>query len=92
MEGLTIFPLIILAGTMLLLIFELHDWLKGKPKNQKMNLIQFFCLISFFVMLIFKIQHYPGAVIPMIFFHFSIIGVAIDLMISKRYLTSTNTT
>ena len=89
MEGLTLFPIIILASGTLLLLLELYDWLIAKPKNQKMNLIQIFCLISFLAYLIFKIRHYPGAVIPMVFFHISLIGIAIDLLTNRRYITST---
>ncbi|MEX2485217.1 MAG: hypothetical protein WED10_11675 [Brumimicrobium sp.] len=87
LQGLTVFPIIILVSTATLLLLELYDWIKGKPKSQKMNLIQLFCLISFFVMLIFKIQHYSGGVVSMILFHLGLIGVAIELMINKRNVT-----
>lgn len=88
LQGLTVFPIIILVSTATLLLIELYDWIKGKPKSQKMNLIQLFCLISFFIMLILRILHYPGGAILMILFHLGLVGVAIDLMTNKRLITS----
>ncbi len=89
MDGLTIFPIAILITTLILLSFELYDWLRARSKKHKMNLIQLLGLISFLVYLIFKIRHYPGAAIPMIFFHISLIGISIDLLTNRRYITPT---
>jgi hypothetical protein len=84
--GLSHIPLIILTCSLLLLILEVYDWIKGKPKHQKMNLIQLVCFMSFLFWLIFKFLHQPGLVIPFMLFHVSLIGIAIDLMTNKRYL------
>jgi hypothetical protein len=85
-EGLSHIPLIILTCSILLLILEVYDWIKGKPKHQKMNLIQLVCFISFLFWLIFRLLHHPGLIIPFMLFHVSLIGIAIDLMTNKRYL------
>jgi hypothetical protein len=88
LQGITVFLIIIVFSAAVLLLIELYDWIKGKPKNQKMNLIQMFCLISFFIMMILRILHYPGAAILMILFHLGLVGVAIELIRNKRYMTS----
>ena len=88
LQSLTLFPTIILFGTASLFLLELYDWIKRKPKDQKMNLIQLFCLISFFIMMLLRILHYPGAAILMILFHLGLIGVAIELIRNKRFVNS----
>ena len=88
LQGLTVFPILILVSTATLLLIELYDWIKGKPKNQKMNLIQLFCLISFLIMLLLRILHYPGGAILMILFHLGLVGVAMELIRNKRFQTT----
>ncbi len=83
LPGLSVFPILFLAGSLFLLIIELLDWINGKPKQQKMNWSQILCLVSFLIMAIFKIKHYAGASIPMIVFLFSLIGLSIDMLKKK---------
>jgi hypothetical protein len=89
--GLTFFVIITFSATLLLVLLESYDWLKRKPKSQKMSLIQLCCLLSFFISLIFQIQHYAGVTIAIILFYFCLAVAALELVI-KKSLISTNDT
>lgn len=83
LQGITVFPNIILLSTAVLILIEIYDWIKEKPKNQKMSQIQLFCLISFFLSLLLRILHYPGFGILLILFHLGLIVVAIRFIKSN---------
>lgn len=87
-EGLVIFPKILLVTCSLILILEIYDRIQRQPGAPKMNGIELICFLSFFTMIVWKSLHYPGSTIASLFFHASLVGIALDLLRKRRYITA----